>query len=296
MRARCALVGLSALALGPAVASADVLDDLLGPRELATGEAHRADVAGAQAVSLNPAGLALTHDLTFEGSYGRRSADAANLVGVSACDSTNAAPGCFYYHYAGGDTPDGRHQRTHLAGLTLARQINARAVVGAGVRYLNAAGLAADGSEDAKGFNWDLGATVKLTEQLNLAVVGYDLWGTGNAAMPRSLGAGVSFRPSPQVVAAFDARWNLEADGDTGRYGGGLEYFVTTEGGQSGYPLRVGAVHDVTGGTFVTGGVGMATVKFGLDVGVRKQVKDGAIGDGDDLQISASLRVFGPRM
>ena len=30
---------------------------------------------------------------------------------------------------------------------------------------------------------------------------------------------------------------------------------------------------------------------MGLDVGLRKQVKDG-----DELQISASLRVFGPRM
>jgi hypothetical protein len=142
-----------------------------------------------------------------------------------------------------------------------------------------------------KGINADLGAvTLRLTDQLNLAVVGSNLWGTENAAIARTVAAGASFRPSPQLVAAFDARWNLDTDGDTGRYGGGLEYFVTTAGGQSGYPLRAGAVHDVVDGTFVTGGLGMATVKFGLDVGLRKQVKGG-----DDLQISASLRVFGPR-
>ncbi|MBK7075504.1 MAG: hypothetical protein IPH44_24755 [Myxococcales bacterium] len=291
MRARRIVsVGLLALASGPATAAADLLSDALGPRELATGEARRGDVSGAQAVSLNPAGLPLTRDLSFEGSYGYRSTDAATLISASACDSTNAAPGCFYYRYAGGDTADDRHQRTHVAGLTLARVVNARAMVGVGAKYLNAKGAAADGSEDVKGFNWDLGAVVRLTDQLNLAVVGSNLWGTENLAIARTVAGGATFRPSPQLVAAFDARWNLDTDGDTGRYGGGLEYFVTTAGGQNGYPLRAGAVHDVVDGTYVTGGLGMATVKFGLDVGLRKQVKGG-----DDLQISASLRVFGPR-
>ena len=88
----------------------------------------------------------------------------------------------------------------------------------------------------------------------------------------------------------FDARWNLSTDGDTGRYGGGLEYFVATADRQTGYPLRAGAVHDVVAGTYVTGGLGIITVKYALDVGVRKQVRDG-----DDLQLGVALRVFGPR-
>jgi hypothetical protein len=240
---------------------------------------------------LNPAGLPLTRELVFEGSYGYRMTDGASLVALSACDSTNIAPGCFYYRYAGGDTPDDRHQRTHIAGLTLSRMVNAKAMVGLGARYLNDAGLTTDGSDDVKGFNWDVGAVVRLTEQLNLAAVGYNLYGTTNAKHARSVGAGVAFRPSPVVAAVFDARWSLEADGDTGRYGGGLEYFVRTADGQNGYPLRAGVVHDVTGGTFITGGFGITTVKFGLDVGARKQVRDG-----DDLVLAASLRVFGPSM
>ena len=271
-------------------AAADVLDDALGPRELATGEARRADVSGGQATSLNPAGLPLTRDLTFEGSYGYRSTDAASLVSASACDSTNVAPGCFYYRYAGGDTADGRHQRTHIAGLTLARPLNARAMIGAGAKYVNARGAAADGSEDATGFNWDVGLLVRLTDQFNLAATGYNLFGTDNAAIARTVAGGASFRPSPALGAAFDARWNLSADGATGRYGGGLEYFASTADGQTGFPLRAGVVHDVAAGTFVTGGLGIATVKYALDIGARKQVKDG-----DDLQLSVSLRVFGPR-
>ncbi|MBK9033049.1 MAG: hypothetical protein IPL61_17575 [Myxococcales bacterium] len=293
MRARSTVgIGLlSALALAPASpVAADGLDDALGPRELATGEARRADVSGAQAASLNPAGLPLTRDLTFEGSYGYRSFDGASLISASACDSTNAAPGCFYYRYAGGDTVDGRHQRAHVAGLTLARPLNARAMIGLGAKYINARGAAADGSEDITGFNWDAGLVIRLTDQFNLAATGYNLFGTENVTFARAVGGGASFRPSPALVAAFDARWDLSTDGPTGRYGGGLEYFVSTAGGQTGYPLRAGVVHDVATGTFITGGLGIATVKFALDIGVRKQVKDG-----DDLQLSASLRVFGPR-
>ncbi|MEZ4400693.1 MAG: hypothetical protein R3B06_11775 [Kofleriaceae bacterium] len=270
--------------------AADALDDGLGPRELATGEARRADVSGGQAAALNPAGLPLTRELAFEGSYGYRASDAASLVSLSACDSTNVAPGCFYYRYAGGDTVDGRHQRSHVAGLTLSRPLNARVMLGAGARYINYAGAAADGSEDIKGFNWDVGGAIRLTEQLNLAVVGNNLFGTENAAVARTVSGGLSFRPLPALVTLFDAKWNLSTDGATGRYGGGAEYFVATASGQTGYPVRAGVVHDVAAGTFVTGGLGIATVKFALDVGVRKQVTDG-----DALTVIGSLRVFGPR-
>ena len=69
----------------------------------------------------------------------------------------------------------------------------------------------------------------------------------------------------PQLVAAFDARWNLDTDGDTGRYGGGLEYFVTTAGGQSGYPLRAGA------------GIVVGSIAFGISAFAAKAV--GPTGD-----------------
>lgn len=289
MRLRLSVAaGLLAAAATPA--ASDILDDALGPRELATGEARRGEVSGAQAASLNPAGLPLTRELTFEGSYGYRSTDAASLVAISACDSTNAAPGCFYYRYAGSDTADGRHQRTHVAGLALSRIVNARATIGLGARYINDAGALADGSDDVKGLNWDAAAALRLTDTLNLAVIGHNLWGIENSRVARTVSGGVSLRASPTILAVFDARWNLSTDGDTGRYGGGLEYFVATADRQTGYPLRAGAVHDVVAGTYVTGGLGIITVKYALDVGVRKQVRDG-----DDLQLGVALRVFGPR-
>jgi hypothetical protein len=289
--AACGLVSL--LVAGEAArADADGLSDALGPRELALGGSLRASAIGALATSLNPAGVALTRELVLEGSYGYRPQDSASLVALTACDSTNAAPGCFYYRYAS-LTPslDGMddHRRSHVAGMTLSRPLSPRVIMGSGVKYFN---VRHDMDEDSdSGVNWDLGALVRITETLNLAVVGYNLYGSTSTEFPRAVGTGVALRPSPRLVATFDALWDLDTDGATGRYGGGLEYLVSTQQGKVDYPLRVGGLHDVALGTFVSGGLGLATHKVGLDVGVRQQVRDG-----DELQVSASLRVFGPRL
>ena len=274
-------------------ADADGLADAQGPRELALGGGLRAASTGALATSLNPAGLALTHELVFEGSYGYRPDDEAALVGLSACDSTNAAPGCFYYRYAS-TTPtlDGMdvHQRSHVGGVTLSRAFTPKVIFGSGIKYFNVKRDDMTGKADS-GVNWDLGGLVRVTDTLNLAVVGYNLLGTSSVEFPRSVGAGATLRPSAELAATFDALWNLDATGNTGRYGGGLEYFVSTQQGRVGYPLRAGALHDVTTGTFVSGGFGVATLKLGFDVGLRKQLTDG-----DELQVSASLRMYGPRL
>ncbi len=282
------------LAWGPvARADADSLNDPLGPREVALGEGLRAGAVGAMATTLNPAGLPLTRELVFEGSYGYRPTDRASLVGLAACDSTNALPGCFYYHYAGmspeiGGVALGR--RTHVGGMTLSRAVSPRIIVGAGVKYFDFESEVMT-EEDASGVNWDVGLTARLTEIVNVAAVGYNLAGAASLAFPRAVAAGVHLRPTPGLALGFDGLWNLDRDGKTGRYGGGGEYFVATQGGKIGYPLRVGAVHDVATGTFVTAGLGIATPKLGFDVGGRKQVADG-----DELLVTASLRVFGPRL
>jgi len=289
----------TALALGliaaapTARADADSLNDSLGPREVALGEGMRAGATGAMATTLNPAGLPLTRELVFEGMFGYRPDDSASLVGLSACDSTNAMPGCFYYHYVG-NSPEvagmeaGR--RSHVGGLTLSRPLSPRVNIGAGAKYFDFESDAM-GEEDASGFNWDVGATARLTEIVNIAAVGYNLFGTTSLEFPRAAAAGVLLRPGEGLSVGFDALWNLDRDGKTGRYGGGGEYFVSTQDGKVGYPLRLGAVHDVATGTYVSGGLGIATAKLGFDVAARKQVADG-----DELLITGSLRVFGPRM
>lgn len=293
MRGLWALLPLAASAT-VARADADSLNDPLGPREVALGEGLRAGAVGAMATTLNPAGLPLTRELVFEGSFGYRPEDSASLVGLAACDSTNALPGCFYYHYAGMSPDIGGMElgrRTHVGGMTLSRPINSRVNIGAGLKYFD---FESDNmaEEAASGFNWDIGATVRLTEVLNVGAVGYNLFGTESLEFPRAAAGGILLRPGTGISLGFDALWNLDTEGKTGRYGGGGEYFISTQGGKVGYPLRIGGVHDVATGTYVTGGAGIATMKLGFDIGARKQVSDG----GDELLVTASLRVFGPRL
>jgi hypothetical protein len=128
---------------------------------------------------------------------------------------------------------------------------------------------------------------------LNVAVVGYNLWGDKSVQYPRAVATGMMLRPMPALSASFDAVWALDNDKSTktGRYGGGIEYFLTAKNGLTGYPLRLGAVHDVAdGSTAITAGLGFANMKMGFDIAARKEVANG-----DELLITAAIRVYGPR-
>lgn len=285
-----------ALALAPdARADANSLTDNLGPRETSVGESMRADSRGGMSVTLNPAGLALSREVVFEGGYGYRKGDGASAISVSACDSTVPIPGCFYYHYFSAEPSIGgmdMSRRAHEGGLVMARQLSPRVLIGTTGKYYD---YDTDlmGEEATSGFSWDVGAVVQATQMVNVALVGYNIVGTNSDQYPMAIAAGAAARPFPSLSLSFDAAWNLDTgEGEsTGRYGGGAEYFLTSGNMQTGYPLRAGAVYDAQlDGTFVTGGLGVVTAKLGFDVGVRKQV-DG----GDELMISASLRFFGPR-
>src|SRR5262245_47321041 len=105
-------------------ARASSLTDYFGPRETALGESMRADAQGSLATALNPAGLALSRQLVFEGSFGYRPEDSTSTVAASACDSTVPVPGCFYYHYFTSRPELGNvefSRRVHEFGLATAR-------------------------------------------------------------------------------------------------------------------------------------------------------------------------------
>lgn len=277
--------------LGSAHAEPDSLDDQLGPREIAVGEAMRASATGATAIGLNPGGLPLNRELVFEGGYGYRVSDSASLIGVSACDSTNAMPGCFFYSYAGSNPELGgmeMSRTTHIGGMSLSRLLVPRVLVGATAKYFRFSSDVMNEGK-SKGFSFDVGATVRVTELINVGISGQNLFGTEDSSQfPRAIGGGVLARPIPSLAISFDSRWKTNGDG--ARYGGGAELFL--RGGQMGYPIRVGALHDNgLGSTYITGGIGIANIKFGIDIAARREVKGG-----DETLILASMRFFGPRL
>jgi len=288
-----ALAGVIATGARPALADADSLVDTLGPSEVGVGEAKRAAAIGALATRLNPAGLPLSNELVFDGGYGYRPEDSASLVSVAACDSTNALPGCFYYTYVGAspETDGGTAKlRAHTGGLTLAKAAGSRVIVGTGVKYFD---VEQDGMDAGSGFAWDVGTTVRVAPMVNLGAVGYNVLGADSLQYPRAIGAGLMVRPVELFSATFDAVWNLDhAEGtSTGRYGGGLEYFLSTRNGQVGYPFRIGALHDVGDKTtHLTAGLGFTTMKIGIDVAARREVSGGK-----ELLLIAAVRIYGPR-
>ncbi len=280
--------------IGSAYAEGDALVDTLGPREIAVGEAMRGAATGASAIGLNPAGLPLNRELVFEGGYGYRLSDQASLIGVSACDSTSAAPGCFYYNYAGSSPDLGgmtESRRTHLAGMALAYPISPRVFLGSNVKYFNFDSSVMS-EEKASGFNWDVGATVRLSDFANLGVAGYNLWGADSPEFPRAVGGGVLARPRQSLAFSFDARWKLDGDDHSARYGGGAELFLRPGNGQTGFPIRLGALRDNgLDTTYLSAGLGYATMKLAIDVAARH-----AVVGSDDTMFIASMRFYGPRL
>jgi hypothetical protein len=280
--------------LGSAQAEPDSLDDLLGPREMAVGEAMRGGATGASAIGLNPAGLPLNRELVFEGGYGYRASDSASLIGVSACDSTNALPGCFFYDYAGSNPELGgmsMSRTTHVLGTALSKQIVPRISLGVTTKYYRFSSNVMD-EKTASGFVWDFGGTARVTEMINLGLSVQNLFATEKSSQfPRAIGGGFVAHPIPILALSFDSRWRLDG-AHTARYGGGAELFLSGEGGQTGYPIRIGALHDNgLGSTYVTAGLGLAGLKWGIDIGARREVKGG-----DETLILASMRFFGPRL
>jgi hypothetical protein len=282
-----------AMFVGTAHADGDSLVDMLGPREVALGDAMRAGATGASAIALNPAGLPLSRDVVFEGGYGYRAGDSASLFGISACDTTAGVPGCFFYNYAGASPElDGATMSTttHVGGLVSAYSITPRVFLGSTVKYFHFDSNVPM-QPSSSGLTGDLGLTVRLTDMVNLGAAGYNLLGASSTQFPRAIGGGVQVRPFPLLTASFDSRWRLEGPSGA-RYGGGLEFFPRTSSGQTGFPIRAGALHDNTlGATYVSGGFGVAAMKYGIDIAARR-----GINGSNETLVIASMRFYGPRL
>jgi len=268
----------------------DALDDLLDPRAVAVGEAERGMATGESSIGLNPSGVAFNHELALEGDYGYRLADGASLINASACDSTNAVPGCFYYHYTGADPSEGvgpaTHSALHVFGTTLAYPISPMIAVGTGLKYYHFSSDDTDQSS-VSGFGLDAGITLHISNMISIGGAGYNLIDP-SVELPRAFGGGIVARPIQMLALSFDSRWLAYQGDHSARYGGGAQLFVSGSGGQIGVPISAGVLHDNDlGVTYLSGGLGVTTMGFGIDVTARFAV-DGS----SDTEILAALRLW----
>jgi hypothetical protein len=289
-----AIAALLSLVAAPRARGDDsALSEHLGPREIALGDAKRADATGASAIALNPAGLALNRELVFELGYNRESSAGTDSIGVSACDSTVPVPGCFYYRYYQSKPELGLTEldlRAHEAGFTAARAFGSHIAVGTTTKWFDYE-TDLSGDRSSSGWGLDAGLVFLASQAIRLGVASYNLVAKDSPHYPRGLGVGLALRPLGSLGLFADGVWNLDLpEGeDTGRYGGGAEYFLVTEGGQTGYPFRAGVVRDTTvDRTYVTAGLGFRSLSIGIDLAVRKDV------DGSEALLVGSIRVFAP--
>jgi hypothetical protein len=87
-------------------------------------------------------------------------------------------PGCFFYDYAGSNPAPGDmtvHRTTHVGGLALSRMIVPRILIGATAKYYHFTS-SMPGETDASGTAFDLGATVRVTDLINVGVSAQNLW------------------------------------------------------------------------------------------------------------------------
>jgi hypothetical protein len=290
---------LIVLAGAAGVVRADSLTDALNVRAVGQGEAVRASASGAAAIGINPAGLVLTRSYSLEGSYGYRGEDSTTIAGAAVCDSTtNRVGACLHYSYFG-DEPEGGSRSLHDIGLTVAYPIGDKLMLGQTTRYIDytekgTQALPDDHSRDGS-LTSDLGLVLRLAEEFSIGGVFYNLLGHDDDNFPRGVGTGVSLLVAGKLNLGADAVWHIDhPDGEkTGRYSAGAELFLTGEGGEQGYPLRVGYVYDrSTFDKYVTAGLGFVTPRLGLDLGMRKQVG----GDvGNELLFEVGLRLFMPQ-
>ncbi len=304
------IISLATLVSLLAVASsARAQADFVGVRAMGMGEAQRATATGASGPLLNPAGMSLVRQYVIEGMYGIKIEDVGHHANISVVDSITArvAAGLFYsyiyetpklgFNWAGGRIDSEEITRTgHAAGLSLSLPLGDHFILGATAKYLHIdttaplpMGTVPDHLtlDTVNGVTFDIGMIVRLGDQFNIGVIGYNLWDHGSRESPLSLGIGLAYVPLPTLSINFDTvidftgYQNYQIDMMTGkvtldqkttaRLGPGIEWVAGSK-----VPLRIGVVYDSgLPATYLTAGIGYLSSAFGVDLSYRAKVQGG---------------------
>ena len=238
----------------------------VGARPVGLGGAFTALADDAHAIYWNPAGLALLQRTEFTGTYG-------DLFGLGMKNSYFAGTYALTDNFAIGldwfrdgfddDVLMFGKNKINVSGGYRHRMVS----LGMNVKYVDV-GMELDKVSlgNASGFGLDVGMLVSLSEnRLKVGAVAHDVTGTSvtyesdvtECILPRSLRAGVSYKPNEDWTVAMDVGDRLHA---------GTEYWVTDQLG-----LRAGVQKDLdtpkgfSESLLYAGGLGLKYSVFQID-------------------------------
>jgi hypothetical protein len=291
------LLTVAVLAFGPRRAAA--FEGFEGTRALSMGGATRAWALGDSAVLLNPSGMSLAKIYNVEGSYGYGNRLSEHFFHASVVDSTSASTiggGLYYtYHLA---EPAGVSGHAHEVGAALSLPLGPYLCVGGTLKWFRFEG--ADDNPSATmpttstGLTFDVGATVRATENFSLAFVGANLVDRHHGEAPRSLGYGAAFLPTKEIVIALDGVTTLTPDDYTGARGTGARAGVEASIAQRVAVRAGGGTDPAVRAGYLAAGVSVLSEVGAVDVGARGDLFPYGAGASRHVFLGVSLRLFVP--
>ena len=273
-----------------------------GTRALGMGGATRAWALGDSALLLNPSGMSLAKIYNLEASYGYGSRLSENLFHASIVDSTSASTlaGGVYYTYRL-DQPQGVSGTAHEAGAALSLPFSQFVAFGGTLKWFRFEGAddaphapAGTPSTTSSGLTFDLGTTIRPTENLSFAFVGANLVDRHHGQAPRALTYGAALVPFHDVVIALDGVTNLTRDDYTNARGTGVRAGAEVALAQR-VALRLGGGTDPAVGVgYLSAGGSILSEIGAIDVGARGDLFPYRTGSARNVFVGVSLRLFVP--
>ena len=276
-------------------APTQAFEEFEGTRATGMGGATRAWAVGDSAPLLNPSGMTLVKGYDIEASYAYGSRLASQFFHASVVDSTSASTvaGGFYYTYMT-DQPPGAAAagHGHEAGASVAAPLGSYVSIGGTLKWFHLEGSDEGPSHATGGLTFDVGVTVRPTENLSVAVVGANLRDFDAGQVPQTLSYGAAFVPTPALVFAIDGLTSFTRDDFLGARGtgvrGGLEWSVAQH-----LAVRAGGGTDpLLGVGYFAGGLSAVSDIGAVDVGARADLFPMVTGSARNLFLGISLRLF----
>ncbi|HVU49909.1 MAG TPA: hypothetical protein VHL80_04435 [Polyangia bacterium] len=281
---------------------ARAFEDFEGTRALGMGGATRAWALGDSALLLNPSGMSIAKIYNLEAAYGYGSRASENLFHASIVDSTSASTlaGGVYYTYRL-DEPAQISGHSHEVGAALSLPFSQFLALGATLKWFRFEGAddaptapAGTPATTSSGLTFDVGTTVRPTENLSFAVVGANLVDRHHGQAPRAIGYGAAFLPLHDLVIALDGLTTLTRDDLTGARGTGVRAGVEVALAQR-VALRAGGGTDPAAGAgYLSLGASLLSEMGAIDVGARGDLFPYGTGSARNVFLGISLRLFVP--